>query len=301
MSDSIQFITAFPRSESDATAFRFYHYNPTKACAVIFGLLFMATTGVHMYQSWRTRCWFVIPLIVGGIFETIGYFGRVASANESPNWTLGPYIVQTLLLLVAPALFAATIYMALGRIITVVDGEGRALIPKKWLTKIFVAGDVLSFLLQGAGGGIQASGTLEGLENGTNIIIAGLFVQLFFFGLFIIVAVAFHLAIRKAPTGRSSSGIPWQLHMLALYVASVLIMVRSVFRVIEYLQGFNGYLLHHEIYLYIFDALLMLFTMILFNLVHPSGISAMINGGKPFNYEFQDGPSRHHRLGSNAA
>lgn len=59
--------------------------------------------------------------------------------------------MQTLLLLVAPALFAATIYMELGRIILLVDGEAHSLIKKKWLTKIFVCGDVLSFMMQGAG------------------------------------------------------------------------------------------------------------------------------------------------------
>ena len=61
------------------------------------------------------------------------------------------YIIQTLLLLVVPALFAASIYMELGRIILLVDGEGHALIKKKWITKLFVTGDVLSFSMQAAG------------------------------------------------------------------------------------------------------------------------------------------------------
>lgn len=73
------------------------------------------------------------------------------SSKQSPNWTLGPYIVQTLFLLLAPALLAASIYMLLGRIILVLQAETHALLKKKWLTKIFVTGDVLSFLLQGAG------------------------------------------------------------------------------------------------------------------------------------------------------
>lgn len=73
------------------------------------------------------------------------------SANESPNWTVKPYIVQTLLLLVSPALFAASIYMILGRIILVTDGENYSPIRRAWLTKMFVLGDVLSFVLQGAG------------------------------------------------------------------------------------------------------------------------------------------------------
>jgi hypothetical protein len=59
--------------------------------------------------------------------------------------------MQTLLLLIGPALFAASIYMELGRIIELVDGESRAMIRKRWLTKLFVCGDVLSFTLQMAG------------------------------------------------------------------------------------------------------------------------------------------------------
>jgi hypothetical protein len=83
--------------------------------------------------------------------EVIGYAGRAKSGGESPNWTLGPYIIQAILLLVAPALFAATIYMELGRIVIMVEGESRTTIPHRWLTKIFVIGDVLSFLFQGGG------------------------------------------------------------------------------------------------------------------------------------------------------
>lgn len=73
------------------------------------------------------------------------------SANESPNWTIGPYVMQSTLLLVAPAFFAASIYMQLGRIIILIKGEQRALIRVNWMTKIFVAGDVLSFLMQASG------------------------------------------------------------------------------------------------------------------------------------------------------
>jgi hypothetical protein len=53
-------------------------------------------------------------------------------------------------------------------------------------------------------------------------------------------------------------------------------MIRSVFRLAEYLQGNNGYLLHHEIYLYIFDAVLMFITMVTFNVVHPCEISQLL-------------------------
>lgn len=59
--------------------------------------------------------------------------------------------MQSVLLLVAPALFAASIYMELGRIVLMVDGERSLFIRRTWLTKLFVAGDVLSFLMQSSG------------------------------------------------------------------------------------------------------------------------------------------------------
>lgn len=83
--------------------------------------------------------------------EFIGYIGRALSASQTPDWTLGPYIMQSVLLLVAPALFAASIYMYLGRLIVLVRGEKFSVIRVGWMTKIFVAGDVLSFLMQSLG------------------------------------------------------------------------------------------------------------------------------------------------------
>jgi hypothetical protein len=53
-------------------------------------------------------------------------------------------------------------------------------------------------------------------------------------------------------------------------------MVRSVFRAIEYLQGFDGYLLSHEAYLYGFDAVLMFLVMVLFNYIHPSEVADLL-------------------------
>jgi hypothetical protein len=78
--------------------------------------------------------------------------------------------------------------------------------------------------------------------------------------------------MRGRPTTRALSGLPWEKHMFVLFAASMLVMIRSVFRVVEYLQGFDGYLLSHEVYLYVFDALLMFIMMALFNWIHPAEI-----------------------------
>jgi hypothetical protein len=46
----------------------------------------------------------------------------------------------------------------------------------------------------------------------------------------------------------------------------------------ETFLGNDGYLISHEVYLYIFDALLMFFVMVIFAIVHPSEINAELRG-----------------------
>jgi hypothetical protein len=75
----------------------------------------------------------------------------MSATQDFGEYTMGPYIMQSVLLLVAPALFAASIYMELGRIVLMVDGDRHLFIRRTWLTKLFVAGDVLSFLMQSSG------------------------------------------------------------------------------------------------------------------------------------------------------
>jgi hypothetical protein len=151
----------------DPTAYVLYRYIPSQVAAIIFVVIFGLTTFAHIFQLIQKRTWYFIPLVIGGLctvtsysgirshaltfrtVEVIGFIGRFLSHNDV--WALGPFIMQSLLILVAPALFAASIYIILGRIILLVDGERYSLVRLKWLTKIFVAGDVLSFLLQGSG------------------------------------------------------------------------------------------------------------------------------------------------------
>lgn len=132
-------------------------------------------------------------------------------------------------------------------------------------------------LTRDSGGGIQAAGTLDFLNLGEKIIIAGLFAQIVFFGLFVVVAITFQVRFTRHQGALSPRLAKWKKHIHALYVGSLLIMVRSIFRVVEYLMGNNGFLLRHEYLLYIFDATLMFFVMLLFLLVHPSRLTSSLS------------------------
>lgn len=76
---------------------------------------------------------------------------RAISSHEYPNYTLPPLSIQAVFILVGPSLLAASIYMELGRIMLVTGGENYSLIRRSWLTKIFVVGDFISFLVQAGG------------------------------------------------------------------------------------------------------------------------------------------------------
>jgi len=81
-------------------------------------------------------------------------------------------------------------------------------------------------------------------------------------------------------------------------------MVRSIMRVVEFVQGNTGYVFSHEWFLYVFDALLMLGVMGLFCWIHPGEIKGYLERAK--NYDSESGVSGepiqmlHRRLDSDA-
>lgn len=108
-------------------------------------------------------------------------------------------------------------------------------------------------------------------DTGKNIVIGGLVVQILFFGLFVITSMIFHVRLARAPTAASLAS-PWAKYMWALYGASLLILIRSLFRIFEFAGGSDGELMSKEFYIYIFDAALMFLCMCVFNVVHPGAI-----------------------------
>lgn len=100
-----------------------------------------------------------------------------------------PYVIQSIFTLIPPSLFAASIYMTLGRIMRGLGPKGEmcSIIKIRWLTTIFVVGDVFAFLIQASGAGMMAAGDDPSL--GENAVIGGLLIQIIFFGLFVVAAI----------------------------------------------------------------------------------------------------------------
>ncbi|KAJ5102921.1 RTA-like protein [Penicillium argentinense] len=117
------------------------------------------------------------------------------------------------------------------------------------------------------------------MDMGSNIVIGGLVVQLLFFGFFVFVSALLHWRMKKQPqyihvseitaSNYSRTHMGWESIMWALYAACLLILVRSVFRVVEFIEGNDGFIMRKEYLLYIFDACLMALSGIVLFLVYP--------------------------------
>jgi hypothetical protein len=57
--------------------FKLYRYTPSVAAAVIFIILFIITTIFHLWQLIKSRSWYFIAFVLGGICE---YYSELDSA-----------------------------------------------------------------------------------------------------------------------------------------------------------------------------------------------------------------------------
>ncbi|KAJ5785939.1 uncharacterized protein N7503_011151 [Penicillium pulvis] len=247
-----------------------YDFVPSEGAAIAFAIIFFITMAAHGFQLFRTKTWFFIPFLIGLIFESAGYIARAYSSTQYPDYKIAPMLIQYILILVAPALLAASIYMEFGRIILVTNGENYTIIRRTWLTKIFVCGDIISFVVQFGGAGMLANTSTA--SSGPKIMEIGVVIQILFFGLFLITIIIFHVRLVKMGSATLYT-VPWKRHVMASYASGALIFVRSVFRLVEFTEftgSTEGPIAKYEWMSYVFDAVMILITSVIFNWVHPS-------------------------------
>lgn len=131
----------------------------------------------------------------------------------------------------------------------------------------------------------MAAGTDAAMNTGANIVIGGLVIQLLFFGFFIIVSAVYHWRMKRRNSSRNqvssrseSRSKRWESIMWALYAACFLILIRSIFRVAEFVEGNDGFIMKREYLLYIFDACLMALTGVVLAVVYPGSFLGRDDG-----------------------
>lgn len=195
------------------------------------------------------------------IVEVIGLAARAVSHHDVAS--TGPYIIQVLLILLAPIIFSAAVYMFLGRLIRASGYPQLSFIRINWLTKLFVCGDIICFLIQGSGAGklVNAHKSSE-ITSAQNTVLGGLGLQVFFFCIFLLCAIVFHKRVSKPHVARNlDPSLRLSMTLYSLYFCSVLIIIRNIYRLIEYKTGQSGYLQMNEWPAYVFDIALMAILM----------------------------------------
>ncbi|KAH7408796.1 RTA1 like protein-domain-containing protein [Phaeosphaeria sp. MPI-PUGE-AT-0046c] len=254
-----------------------WDYVPSLSLAIIFAVLFAIITALHGYKMLRTKMWFCIPFVVGGICEPIGYGCRALSHFHTASLTL--YLLQALFILLPPVLFAATIYMIYSRVVRSVGKPGLSPISPLWCTRIFVLGDLVCLNIQSTGGGLTANKKLAKL--GDIIVVAGLALQIIIFVAFVVCCVLFHLRLAKCVREEKAVVlVPWEAMLNMLYTCSVIISVRNVFRLVEYVMGKGSYLFANEWPVYVFDGALMLVVMVVYYVWYPDQLVINVTGNE---------------------
>ncbi|CAG8947480.1 unnamed protein product [Penicillium salamii] len=262
-------IVFHPGQNGSAPVVEFYPYTPSATAGYAFMAIFGISTLAHIILMFPFRAAYFIPLILGGICETFGYYGR-AWSHES-RFEISSWALQEMLILCAPPLVAATVYMVLGRIIRSFGAEHLSSMRVKWLTFVFVMNDVLCFITQLGGAGVQVTGDENIMKIGKKVVLAGLIFSLVVFAFFIYIAAKFHRRLQQNPTPilNHHPDLPWQRYMWAIYVSCVALMVRNLVRTIQFGAGQKTDVNTKEVYIYVFDAFLMFFAMLVLIIYHP--------------------------------
>jgi hypothetical protein len=155
---------------------------------------------------------------------------------------MAAFLTQAILVLLAPILFAASVYMFLGRIIRFTGYVRCAPIRPKFLTWIFITGDIVCFFVQMVGAAIMGDArTKAALDRAETIVLVGLVAQIFIFLVFMFVVIVFHKRIRSMRGSMVIGSVDWERFLFALYGVSAVITFRNLFRVIKYAMGGKTY------------------------------------------------------------
>ncbi|KAM0433437.1 hypothetical protein ACHAPT_004317 [Fusarium lateritium] len=264
--------------------FDLYPYNPAQPPAYAFLALFGIAAALHFILMFPYRAAFPIPMIIGSgskqlssssahqltpsSVECAGYWFRSRS-HDNLRQTL-PFLLQNLLMLVAPPFLAATLYMSLSRITRALRAEELSAISLRWITKLFVLVDLACFVTQTAGAIMSGSEKPDEAKRGKTIIICGLILQIAAFALFLICILTLQVRLRSCPTRHCLAGVlPYRRYLVGLYCTSGLFLIRNIVRIVEYNQGGDGPLLSNEAFLYTFDGCFMLGIIVIIIILHP--------------------------------
>ncbi len=257
-------------------------YGGNLALAVIFGIFFLLHT---LSGIWFKQWWFGVAFFCGCGLEMAGYIGRTLSNGDYT--VLDWFLLQIICLTIAPAFIMGGIYYILAKFI-MIYGTKFAIMKPMWYSYIFIVCDVISLVIQAAGGGLAATSLTanESTESGTHVMVAGLAFQVFSMSIYIFLYLHFFHKIRFLHPSQHKQlddqfnpdykhirdEKMFKIFPYVVFIGVLFVYVRCIYRVVELAEGWTGFLIVHEVYFMILDALMMALTCLILLIFYPGYI-----------------------------
>lgn len=229
---------------------------------------------MNTFLGIRLRTWtYMIAMSLGCICEVIGYAGRLV-LNDNPFSKAG-FDMQIVCLIIAPAFFAAGIYLTLKHI-TLCFGAEYSLVKPEYYTWIFISCDILSLVLQGAGGGISATAnSVSTQETGNDLALAGIVFQVFTLICFGSLAIHYYIRRRAGTSPLSKEAellrerLSFQLFLVSLVVAYLCILTRCCYRIAEMAPGWRNSIMTNQVDFMVLDGAMIGTAVFFLSAFHP--------------------------------
>ncbi|ODV93596.1 hypothetical protein PACTADRAFT_29706, partial [Pachysolen tannophilus NRRL Y-2460] len=253
------------------------------AMAIIFGILLLFN--LITFAIYR-QYWFGTAFVIATFLEMLGYIGRTLSHSATNN--MNDFLIQFICLTIAPVFTMGGIYYQLAKL-GAVYGEHFSRLKPIYYSYVFVSCDILSLVIQALGGGIAGTATANDESNttGTHVFVGGLALQVFSMAIFLCFMFDFlHAVYIRAKKDLPSPDEPleslynpkyayirarplFKYFNFAVTIATLFVFVRCIYRVVELAEGWSGFLMTHETYFIILDALMMSIATTIFVPFYP--------------------------------
>ncbi|KAJ6496238.1 RTA1-like protein [Mycena sanguinolenta] len=251
-----------------------YGYVPQEAVAILFLALFGLSTALHVAQATYFRMWWLfLTAVLCGVGEVIGWSGRLWSSITPIDKT--PFTIQISSTIIAPTPLLAATFVIMARVIDQLGTSYSRLTPM-WYTIVFLPCDIISLVVKGIGGGMASSAPdLSGANRGGRVMLGGIAFQFLVIIIFSALVCDFtlrYLFDRPVRTEGGQRGIltpRLKTMLIALVFSTVVLFIRSVYRLIELSGGWEGRIIHTEVYFNVLDGGMVTLAIFTFNFVHP--------------------------------
>lgn len=245
-----------------------YGYLPSFPLALFATLLFLLSLLLHTVQLLHHRTLYFATIPIALLLEVLGYIFRCLSARQDPYSVIW-FVLQYFFIVTAPVFLSAGIYAVLSVLINRVGRQYSPLKPKVVLG-VFISSDAVMTVVQIVGAAMigAAESKNRNPNTGKNILLAGLCIQVFSFFVFLGLLSVFLKRSWKVLSGkrgkRGKRGF-----IVTFVLATLLVYLRTCFRLAEVAQGVKKYLFTHEDYFACLEFAPIAGAMVLFNVWHP--------------------------------